>query len=262
MERWLTALYPDPVILSGDLRDRYFLPAPTDEPVFHYQGFSLAYQESTEQARWVAYELQVEHLNARKVSRTDYYQEDHAIPTGSATYHDYKNSGFTKGHLVPAADRAYALETMEETFLMSNMSPQQYGFNGGVWRELEEQTRDWARKNRSLIIVTGPVFTSKNIRYFGSNRVAVPEAFFKVILDHTEPGLKGIAFIVPNVISTRPLSEYVYSIDEVEQKTDLDFFYELFTNNLEDSLERQVDLAAWPFDENRFFIRINEWNKR
>ena len=256
---WLTAIdsrspdHPD---------DLFYLPAPTGDSIYRYQGFTLAYEEDKEQARWTAYELTVNHLNAPKVARTDYYREDLNIRSGSATYYDYKNSGLTKGHLVPAADRAYSVETMEETFLMSNISPQVYLFNVGIWRELEEQTRDWARKSKSLYIVTGPVFDQKSLDRIGQNQVAVPQSFFKVILDHIEPELKGIAFIIPNEPSVKHLDQYVFSIDEVEQKTELDFFHELFTNKLEDSLERKVDQEKWSFNEERYQMRINQWNKR
>ena len=255
-------LYPSDQ--APDLRseDLFYLPAPDENPVYHYVGFTLAYQEAYEQARWVAYELNVEHLNLPKVSRSDYFKEDLSIKTGSASFYDYKGSGYTKGHLVPAADRAYSIETMEETFLMSNMTPQTYECNGGIWRELEEQTRDWARSNRSVYIVTGPIFSRMGIQRIGKNRVAVPHSFFKVILDHTEPEIKGIGFIIPNDISDRPLQDYVYTIDAVEEKTGIDFFYELFTDKLEDSIESQVQLEAWPFNKKRYETRLNQWNKR
>lgn len=244
-----------------DVAERYYLPAPAADPVYHYQGFSLAYVEEYEQARWVAYELEVSQLNTPKVSRTDFFKEDKSIKTGSSTFYDYKNSGYTKGHLVPAADRAYSIETMEETFLMSNIAPQIYHCNSGIWRELEEQTRDWARSNRSLYIVSGPIF-GRRIERIGQNQVAVPEAFFKVLLDSNEPEIKGIGFIIPNQMSEKPLSDYAVSIDELEQKTGIDFFYELFTDKLEDSIESNIDLNQWQFDTARYQVRVNTWNKR
>ena len=241
----------------------YYLPTTANSfPIFHRDGYTLAYNEEMEQAAWVAYELTIDHLNASKVPRTNYFTEDLAIPTGSATFIDYKNSGYTKGHLVPAADRAYSVATMEETFLMSNISPQTYKCNAGIWRELEEQTRDWARSNQALYVLCGPIFPVDGWHHIGRNQVGVPESFFKVLLDATDPELKGIAFIIPNKISIRPLREYIVTIDEVEQKTGIDFFSELFTDKLEDSLESQIQYSAWPIDEKRFQIRINDWNKR
>ena len=240
----------------------YYLPEPQKDLIYQYKGYTLAYNEEAEQASWVAYELKIDQLNTQKVSRTDYYQEDPNIKTGSATYYDYKNTDYTRGHLVPAADRAYSLETMEETFLMSNISPQTYEFNVGIWRELEEQVRDWARKNHSLYIITGPLFSSGSMTQIGANQVALPHAFFKVILDHGDPEIKAIGFVIPNNISDQPLQDYVHSIDEIEEKTGLDFFYELFTDKLEDSIEMEVDLGKWPFDHNRYRTRVNKWNNR
>jgi endonuclease G len=177
-ESWISRLYGGSNHTESTASALYYLPESQEESVYKYKGFTLAYNEETEQPRWVAYELNIDHLNAPQVSRTDYFKEDKKIGTGSATYNDYKNSGYTKGHLVPAADRAYSVETMEETFLMSNISPQIYACNGGIWRELEEQTRDWARKNRSLYIVTGPLFPNTRLTHIGVYKVAVPQAFF------------------------------------------------------------------------------------
>jgi endonuclease G len=262
LEDWFGQIYGRQNATMNIGSDIYYLPEPQKDLIYQYKGFTLAYNDETEQPSWVAYELNVDHLNAPKVSRTDYFEEDLNIKTGSATFYDYKNSGYTKGHLVPAADRAYSKETMAETFLMSNMSPQTYEFNGGIWRELEEQTRDWARKNQSLYIITGPIFSKSGLTHIGATRVAVPDAFFKVILDHSEPDITAIGFIIPNHISERPLQDYVHTIDEIEEKTGLDFFYELFTDNLEDSIEVQVDLKKWPFNQRRYETRINNWNKR
>lgn len=241
---------------------RYFLPQEEQYPVIHKHHYSLAYAEEHEQAAWVAYQLTIEQLNARnKVKRADYFKDDIKIATGSAQFADYKGSGYTKGHLVPAADRNFSIEAMEETFLMSNMSPQTYHCNGGIWRELEEQTRDWARKNRALYIVSGPVL-KRGLKKIGRNRVSVPEQYFKALLDLEGPEQKALAFVIPNVKSDRPLKEYARSIDELEEMIGRDLFYELMPNDLEDEIESQYDLAQWPFDQKRYQRRVKEWNKR
>lgn len=254
-------LADDDSAIAGD-GSVYFLPSGGDDPIYTRKHYYLAYDEGTEQAAWVAYELNVTHLNAPKVPRTDYFSEDPSIPTGSAHYEDYRGSGFTRGHLVPAADRAYSKEAMDETFLMSNISPQTYHFNGGIWRELEELTRDWARLNERLIVVSGPIFEKSRSSRIGRNAVAVPDAFFKVLVDVDEPDLKGIGFVIPNEKSDQPLTTYMVSIDEVEALTGLDFNANLLTSALEDSLERAISKSAWPIDDARYQLRINEWNRR
>lgn len=245
-----------------DGTEAYYLPAQGDDPIYAHKHFYLAYDEDTEQAAWVAYELNLSHLNASKVSRTDYFSQDPAIRTGSAHYEDYRGSGFTRGHLVPAADRAYSREAMDETFLMSNISPQKYHFNGGIWRELEEATRDWARMNDRLIVVSGPIFQNPNPTRIGRNDVAVPDLFFKVLVDIDEPDVKGIGFIIPNEKSDQPLTSYMVSIDEVESLTGLDFNANLLTSALEDSVEHAISKDDWPIDDVRHQLRINEWNRR
>ncbi len=246
-----------PGVVGGG--EGFYLPAETRYPIYHKKHYTLAYAEEYEQAAWVAYELTVDQLNAKKVGRSDYFKDDFTIKSGSAQFADYKKSGYTKGHLVPAADRAYSIEAMEETFLMSNMTPQIYHCNGAIWRELEEQVRDWARANRALYITAGPVF-SQQMKRIGRNKVAVPNAYFKAVVDLTDPEFKAIAFIIPNELSEEPLQEYSMTIDALEEQIGLDLFHELMTEELEEELESNLNLSDWKFDKKRFQQRIDKWN--
>lgn len=229
-------------------------------PVIQHSTFTLAYDENHEQARWVAYVLTQKELNRKFVDRTDWFDKDEAIPTGSSEFYDYKGSGYSKGHLIPSADRAWNRTVNEETFLMSNISPQAYNFNGGVWRELEENVRYWARSNDRLYIVTGPIMGNSK-KSIGENRVTVPDAFFKVVLDLDEPEQKAIGFIIPNAKTDRPLSDFAMPVSIVEQKTGIDFYHQLFSSDtLEEKLESEINLKLWPVDKNRYQIRVQKWN--
>ena len=256
INRWLEE--SDPPITAES--DRFYLPTSATKDIYHKEHYSLAYSELHEQAEWVAYELKIDHLNAPKVTRHDFFSDDASIISGSATFYDYKGSGFTKGHLVPAADRAFSKRAMEETFLMSNISPQRYGFNGGIWRELEELVRDWARKHKHLYVITGPVLRPGLLK-IGKEGVSVPEYFFKVILS-THADFEGIGFVIPNEMSSDQISEYARSIDQVEQLTNIDFFDDLLTEAVEEAVERSLDLKQWPVDQRRYDRRIKVWNKR
>ena len=221
----------------------------------------MSYSESNEQAEWVAYELTRDKLNAPKVGRFDYFSPDNDILTRSALHRDYTGSGYTRGHLAPAADMAFDQKAAEESFYMSNISPQEKYFNQGVWRELEENVRDWARSNRSLFIVTGPVLTQGIIKKIGENRVSVPYLFYKVVLDTTGIEKKGIGFVLPNKKSELPLEEYMVTVDSVEVLTQLNFFNAVNKNSNIEVLESKIDKSAWPVNAERYKKRINEWNK-
>lgn len=238
------------------------LPNSTTGDVIYHNYYVLSYSEEHEQAEWVAYELTKEELEMPWLARDDNFRSDPKVTTGSATNADYKHSGYDRGHLLPVADRAFSEAAMTETFFMSNISPQSRNFNGGIWRELEEQTRYWAKRNGALHVVTGPVLTLPPKGRIGDNEVSVPAAYFKVLLDTTEPQVKGIGFILPNEVSYDPLFDYAVSIDEVEQRTGLDFFGGLLSGDEEAEVEAQANIDLWPFSKQKYDERINKWNKR
>ena len=132
------------IILATFLEGQIELPAPVaGEQQISHLGYTLSYNEKHEQASWVAYELTAGELRGT-IARTDNFKADASVTTGSASLADYRGSGFDRGHLAPAADMKWSREVMSESFFMSNMSPQEPGFNRGIWKKLEGKVRDWA----------------------------------------------------------------------------------------------------------------------
>jgi len=55
----------------------------------------------------------------------------------------YVSSGFDRGHLIPAADMKGTQKTMDDTFVLSNVIPQDPALNRGFWsKTLERFVRD------------------------------------------------------------------------------------------------------------------------
>lgn len=221
-----------------------YLPTSTTNVVIKHQNYVLSYNEQFEQAEWVAYELKREHLSNTNRKRP-YFIQDKKVKTQSADYRNYKNSGYTKGHLCPAGDRKFSKSAYDETFLTSNISPQKGDFNGGVWNRLEQKTRYWASKDKQLFIVTGGIL-QKNLGTIGSEKVAVPKQFYKILLDYSEPTIKAIAFLVPHAASKAPLYTFIVSIDKIEELSGIDFFPRL-PDDLETKLEASSDYKNWSF---------------
>lgn len=210
------------------------------------EGYALGYSEEHEQARWVIYHMTYEEATTKATARNDNFREDPAIPSGSATLADYKRSGYDRGHLAPAADMAYSVKTMDESFYMSNMSPQKGPFNQGIWRELEALVRSFAVAEKDVYIVTGPILpetkTPETIT-IGPSRVTVPDAYYKVVWDRTPPE-KMVGFVLPNEGSSKPLQSFVVTVDKVEELTGLDFFSELPAEK-QAQLEGTITIDAW-----------------
>ena len=218
----------------------FLLPASTTGQVIHHQGYSLSYSEPHEQAEWVAYELKKSHLSKSHFKRP-YFEVDQAVKTGAASWKNYKNSGYDRGHLCPAGDKNYSQQAHDETFLTSNISPQDPDFNAGIWNTLEQKVRYWARKYDGVFVVTGGVLKS-DLATIGNERVAVPKLFYKIVYDPDNE--KMIAFLIPNKDSNEPLYNFVVSVDSVEALTGIDFFPEL-EDELEDKLEAMNNYKNW-----------------
>lgn len=218
------------------------------EKIISHTGYSLLYNEKYKQANWVAYELTKEETN-KIFERSNKFSSDPKVNAINAFDKDYKASGYDRGHLAPAADMGWSATTMTESFYYSNVSPQLPRFNRGIWKKLEELVRTWAIENKSVYVVTGPIF-SKGLPTIGYNKIAVPNYYYKVILDYKKPNIKGIGFILPNESSKSALQNYAVSIDSVEKVTGLDFFY-LLKDQQEDLIEKELCISCWSWKVNK-----------
>jgi len=239
--------------------DRYFLPKGAKGQIVDHLHYTLSYNEKYEQADWVAYELTKASIKLPNVKRAKNFKPDYSVDTGSAFHRDYSHSGYTRGHLAPAGDMAFSIEAMQESFFMSNMSPQLEAFNGGVWRELEETVRDWAYDNDRIFVVTGPILKEGIKKRIGDNGVGVPHRFFKLVLDISGKEKKGLGFVIANELQEAHLKEFAVSIDSIESLTGFDFFDDLMDEELEREVEGEIDLGKWRFDEKRFQHRNNRY---
>ncbi|CAN5385750.1 DNA/RNA non-specific endonuclease [soil metagenome] len=214
------------------------------EQVIRHLGYTFCYDENFEQAKWVAYRLTAAMCNGNDEERTDNFREDPSVKTGSASPDDYKKTGYDRGHLCPAGDMAWSEITMSESFYMSNMSPQEPKFNRGIWKTLESQVREWAKKEGELYIVTAGVL-EKGLKTIGEkNKVAVPKYYYKIILDVYGPEKKAIAFIMPNEGSKESIFDYAVTIDSVEKLTQINFFPSL-PDDIENNLESHINVELW-----------------
>ncbi|PIB35173.1 hypothetical protein BFP72_07070 [Reichenbachiella sp. 5M10] len=213
------------------------------DQIIEHEYYTLKYNEKTEQADWVAYSLTADHLKNAKFKRKDDFRADPAVQSKSAHPNDYKGSGYDRGHLAPAADFTWDEQALSETFFMSNMSPQAPGFNRGIWKKLEEKVRDWAMDNNQVFVVTGPIYTHYNQK-IGSNKVVIPQGYYKVILELDGDEVKAIAFALSNEKSNMELYEFAKSVDELERETGMDFFPAM-PDDLENKIESYYNYSDW-----------------
>lgn len=228
---------------SSDLAVPVFTATPTKSQIIEHLGYTVSYNSSTKNPNWVGYELTAEEA-AGVVGREAGFCCDPMVRGTQACDDDYKNSGWDRGHMAPAADMKWSKQAMEESFYLSNVSPQNKNLNRGVWKKLEELTRDKAELYGRVIVITGPIFNGDKQGSIGYSRVKIPDAFFKVLLTDYNGKYRSIGFVCKNKAEKKRLTEYAMSIDEVEELTGLDFFTAL-PDETENEVEKSYSAPFW-----------------
>jgi endonuclease G, mitochondrial len=157
----------------------------------------------------------------------------------------YNRSDYDRGHLAPnyAIATRYGRQAQEETFLMSNITPQKHSLNAGLWKGLEQKiATNYPGRFGEVWVIAGPVFGAKPERL--QRRVAVPEACYMIIVDESDGRVRAQAFLFPQDAAGESPDAYLTTIDDIERRTGLDFLAEL-PDDAESALESRQVARAW-----------------
>lgn len=206
-----------------------------DSQILYRTGYITSYNKTTKLPNWVAWKLTSDRTSG-PVPRCNNFSPDYDVPAPRQELEDWDNKEseeFDHGHMCPAGDNKWARKAMEETFLLTNICPQNSQLNQETWERLESHCRWWANKYGTIYIVTGPIFRNKNYRTFGNNSIAVPDAFFKVVL-RIDGKPQALGFIYENTYPRKKdrMEDHVVPISEIEKSTGLQFFPLLKDNEL------------------------------
>lgn len=229
--------------LSARELQRVILPVDLSDIKKDYHGFTLSFNPDNRTPNYVAWELLRSETDGPHNRNGQNFWQDTDIP-GCPTTKDYTNSGYDRGHIIPAADQKWHTDAMRDCFTMANMTPQAHALNAGAWATLEEKERVWARRDSALIIVAGPIYTDSDRKRIGEAGVKVPSAFFKVLLAPYLDTPRAIGFIYPNMQAPGNMADYAMSIDEVEKITGFDFFSAL-PDDIERNIESNYSFKTW-----------------
>lgn len=144
------------------------------------------------QVRWTVHKS---NLGTSKRDPSWRFMNDVPAPYGRATHDSYSNSGYDRGHMVPAADFARPIYRCRETFRMSNICPQTPALNRGAWKKTEIQERNLAITNNCVHVLAIPLVLKADTSWIGANMVAIPDAFIKVIYNINPDTLYNIYFL-------------------------------------------------------------------
>lgn len=201
---------------------------------------------------WVAYPLN-NSIKGSGTGRTETWGYDPLLP--ASIQPDIRNGsyggGWTRGHQLPSADRQRNTTENATTYYSTNMTPQEYDFNTGIWVDLENNVRKYASSADTLYVVTGAIWDNAT-RWSGDKSgfaVKIPTHYFKALLysgtsayaSGTE-GFMMAGFLIPHEGYSGKYTNYRMSIDELEKKTGIDFFPAL--ERMNKPLSDQLEAAA------------------
>ncbi|KAJ2516641.1 nuclease [Coemansia sp. RSA 1939] len=231
--------------------------------------YAASYNRALRNPNWVAEHLTQGNLKGSGDRASSEFKEDPALPGPfRAQLKDYYRSGYDRGHMCPAADAKKDTESMNETFLLSNIAPQVgKGFNRNYWASLESFVRDLTRSFDDVYCITGPLYLPEkqadgkwrvSYEVIGSPpNVAVPTHFFKVVLAkrNNEPAVALGAFALPNkeIDNATPLSDFVLPLEAVEKAAGLQFF---------DKVERKQGAVVPLCSKVKCTLEHDSWKKK
>ena len=207
----------------------------TGVPVCINPDFILVYDQSKRIPLWVGEHITSKNLDgSAKRGKCQFTADERVDKKFQSQNEDYRRSGYSRGHMAAAGNYKHSIDSMHDTFYLTNILPQDYKNNSGYWNRMEMHVRDLVRQYGAAIVYSGPVFSpvqeadgKKYVKYqvIGENEVAVPTHLFKVIVIYRKDDYPLMsAFIVPNKkIHTQPLVNFQVPLETLERRAGLHF---------------------------------------
>ena len=259
------------------------VPRLDDENIFiqhsvEYKGdsimnYCLEYNPAARHSRWVAFRFDPITRLSNVGRSSEPFMDDPDIPSKyqvgyngfGKQYYDLNNvlktlpyGQFDRGHICASADRYLNRDANEQTFYMSNMSPQMSNFNSPYWSSFEQYVQKRGRDASfadTLYVVKGGTIAQGQILGHVERRngamVTVPKYYFMALLKCKNNTYSALAFWmehkdygIDEPLKNSEMSEKVITIDELEELTGIDFFHNL-PDNVETAVESMVQKSAW-----------------
>lgn len=240
------------------------------------RNYTYYYDYTWYASLWVAYPLNDAHTKGKVSSNWKFNpnipQSYQVNMTGSSYPTMYGAEGYSKGHQIPNADRQCDNDMNQQTYYVTNQTPQiQNKFNGSIWGTLETDIRSLVSDtDETIYIVTGPVYQkvggNEEITYLhgASGRNAYPEVlpvpnyYWKAIL-RVKWNASGDAVLSAQSVGfwfdhreydkdTEKYPQFAVSVDQIEAWTGFDLFTNLPGDNdtgIEKAAETNSDWTAF-----------------
>jgi endonuclease G, mitochondrial len=233
----------------------------TNEVTLVQADYVVRYDKDLRVPVWTAERIEGKRLDD-EIKREDCFRGDPRLDSETSSVpSDYSEPVYDQGHMMPFADQRYSKRSGHNSFVMTNMAPQNCQLNRGIWQILEQISRRWADQHDQLYVIAGSVFDrdgnglrdpdSAAARMKSNNkkkRVAIPSAFYKIVAFRKPDGsLETVSVLFPHDDSNPTgaaalayLNAHVTNLATLERLAGLDLFPK--------ATQISESTALWPFD--------------
>ncbi len=197
-----------------------------------FDDFAIYYSPLDKKPIYTVERLNGEALQGPRPHRSNQFYEEARLPSQERSLlSDYRDSGFDRGHNVPAGDMTIE-RGMAQSFSMANMMPQARLNNQGIWaKRVEEATRLYAKRSGGDIYVfTG---SAGSLGSIGKSKVTIPAHLYKLIYDPSKQSAWAYWVENTNEAQVSPLISYA----ELKSRTGIDFHLAVHDETAKPSLE-------------------------
>ncbi len=241
------------------------------------RNYTFNYSTTYYSALWVAYPLtyadtqgNASHSGNWAYNTASGISSNYQVNVTSNSYGvNYGDDTYSRGHQIPNADRKSDQTALDQTYLVTNQTPQmQDQFNASVWSTLEGKVRGLlssSRPSETVYVITGPVYQTvggnEEITYLNAtsstikpSRVPVPNYYWKVLLKvktNSSGAIVGASTIgfwyahKPYGLTKGPdFTTFIMSVNDIEKKTGFNLFANL-PDEYEDTVEENTNWTAF-----------------
>lgn len=203
---------------------------PFSSPIYikHLNDSWIFYDGEMKIPRCTYERLDKQSLQGKAVRKSTFSEDRELHPLHRSTLSDYQASGFHRGHLIAAANATASQESMNATFVLSNVAPFLPNFNQSFWKRLENLQRKLTETCKEVEMYSGTLFLSvrradgtlwKNNQVVGPSEVYVPTHFYKVFHLHHENVIETRAYLMPHeaISSEQSIDKFETTLDQVQR---------------------------------------------
>ena len=173
-------------VLNQDTIEAKYINSDNCDQIINKDFFKICYSYKYKAAKSVAYVLEGDLVNDVNIKdRPRFYPESAIDETYRANVHDYYNSGYDRGHLAPDAAFDWCEDSLEATYSLANIIPQDREVNEHQWNKVEEHARKEAVLH-GMIHIINLVIYSKEPKTIGDDNIAVSKGYYKIMYNKEE----------------------------------------------------------------------------